>query len=281
MTCSPQDAQASPGRPLPPPADGDVVDMLLTRIISTGRAYFDTKENSSQKLGAPLKLGMPKDGRVEWVVQEDSRQSPHMVLDETGPGIKILHSSSPWYVDLATGEAGPVKLPFSRGTFAALMAAPRVSASDAPAIHKILEEKAQGLPLPQIDIVEEMRSERPQVKLSLKFEKFKNPRLVSDGKKSWLSTVTTRPLWFLTMALIQANLLTRGIATVGRTADVLSSVKETLILKNRSKTNLSLVRLRLLNQPSKPSCRQLNRVGQLAIMVKIFGSDLCKKWCLL
>jgi hypothetical protein len=175
--CSPQDSQISPGRPVPPSNDGEVLDLLLVRIVSTGRAYF------GDKLDLPLKLGLAKDGRVEWVVQEDSRQSPRVVLEQTSSAIKILQSSSPWYLDTATGEVGPIRFAYGRETFQALMAAPRLAANDALLIHKILSEKAQGLPLPQLDITEVQRSDQPIVRLNLKYEKFKNPRLVHDGSK--------------------------------------------------------------------------------------------------
>lgn len=175
--CAAEDAQSTPGRPLPPPVDGEVVDLLLKRIIASGRAYFDNTDMQ-------LKQGMPREGHVQWAVQSDWRQSPQVVLNDPNPNLQILYSSSPWYLDKSTGEAGPIALPYARETFKALMEAPRIAPKDAQIIYQILQDKQQDLPLPQLDVVEDVRAEKPTVRLMLKYDKFPHQQLVKAGSQT-------------------------------------------------------------------------------------------------
>jgi len=199
LACSSQGGQAVSGRPLPPPADGGVVDLLLNRIVATGRLYF------GEDMAKQLHLGDPREGLVKWVVQEDSRQILQVVLAQAcqADGLhnengrtKVLTGNSPWYVDIndegdKIGAIGPIKLPYDHETLRILLAAPRVAAKDAALMHEILSGKErafmQSLPLPSIDIEEEVRSAPPLVKINLKYEKFKQPKMVTkDGAQRFI-----------------------------------------------------------------------------------------------
>ncbi len=175
VACSSKDNKVSPGRPLLPPEDAEVMDLLLSRIIATGRAHWE------DNLACPLTKGPAEDGKIEWMLHKDVHQSPQVVLCQTAPALEILHGSSPWYIDVSSRQAGMISLPFSRDTVQALLSAPRIRPAEAASIQAKLKEISADLPLPQLKVKEEVRTNPPVPCLHLKFQKFKNRVLVSEG----------------------------------------------------------------------------------------------------
>jgi len=181
---SPKDYHISPSRPLLPPDDADVLNLLMTRIIRTGRAFWESQLNS------PLQLGPAVDGKIEWIVSQDARQSPQVVLNEPQinepqikvPQIKVFYGSSPWYINVTTGHAGTINLPFSTETYQALRDAPRLSPQEAAPIRQALEQLGDHLPLPQLEVAEEVRADPPVPCLHLKYQKYPNKVLTSAGR---------------------------------------------------------------------------------------------------
>lgn len=173
-TCCQNSSLIAPSHTMHAPSDGAVLDLLLKRMLATGRAFFG--EDNER----PLILGQPIAGSIEWVVQDDSRQLPQVVL-KCSEHIRIISSSSFWYYDNQSEELGPISLPFSNEICQLLLEAPRISAKNTAEIFELLSSKNQELPLPQLDIEEELRSIPPLVKLTLNFEKFQYKRLFSDG----------------------------------------------------------------------------------------------------
>jgi hypothetical protein len=165
---SPRDFLMSPGRPLLPPDDRDIFDLLMKRILSTGRACHKLPDGTSQ----PLKLGSPKQAKFEWVLHTDARQSTRIVPFEEG--LLVLPSVSPWYLDLKQSETGPLKLPYEFETQSAFLSAPRIAPGDVDQVRLALQEMDETLPLPQLDVVEEERRDPPVPCLELKYVKYRH-----------------------------------------------------------------------------------------------------------
>jgi superfamily II DNA or RNA helicase len=144
------------GRSPPPlPEDPDLVDLLLRRIIDTGRCRW-------QELASPpLRLGPPRRGRLAWQLGPDGRQTIDVELDHKSA--VTLPSASPWYVDPEERLAGPVMLDIARPLVGIALAAPPVTISQANALGALIARDLPdlALPAPRTDLVEEIRDDSP------------------------------------------------------------------------------------------------------------------------
>jgi superfamily II DNA or RNA helicase len=147
--------------PPPIPEDPDIVDLMMQRIIATGRCCW-------RKLASPpLSLGSPVPGRLAWRLGADGRQTIAVELaDEVAV---VLPAASPWYVDPRDNVAGPIVLDIPRPLVRVALSAPPVTLTQAAAIAGHLERDLPGLalPRPRADMVEEPRAERPVPTLTL------------------------------------------------------------------------------------------------------------------
>jgi superfamily II DNA or RNA helicase len=150
------------GRSPPPiPEDPDLVDLLLRRIVETGRCRW-------QDLAAPpLTTGPPRRGHLAWRLGPDGRQTIEIELAD-GPGI-TLPSASPWYVEPNEHLAGPVTLDIARPLVRIALAAPPLTTAQAAALGPLIERELPelALPRPRTDLIEEIREERPVPSLVL------------------------------------------------------------------------------------------------------------------
>lgn len=153
------------------PDDADVMDVILRKVIGSGRCFWT--DDLSQP---PLQMGLPKTAEVAWIVQKDGRQRTHLVIAQEG--VQALYCASPWYVDVANGEAGPLSLPLPAQTVEALCAAPPIGPADAAAIAEVLQKLAPqlSLPLPNLDAETEVRLKPPRTCLTLLSHRLKNKR---------------------------------------------------------------------------------------------------------
>ncbi len=144
------------GRSPPPlPEDPDLVDLLLHRIIATGRCRW-------QNLASPpLTLGPPRHGRLAWQLGPDGRQTIEIELND-GPAVP-LPCASPWYVDPEEYLAGPVALDIARPLIGIALSAPPVTIAQATALGGLIERDLPDLvlPRPRADLVEEIRDDPP------------------------------------------------------------------------------------------------------------------------
>ena len=150
------------GRSPPPlPEDPDLVDLLLRRIIDTGRCRW-------QNLASPpLTLGPPRRGRLAWRVGPDGRQTIEIELED-GSAVP-LPAAAPWYVDPEAHLAGPVALDIARPLVGIALSAPPVTTAQATALRALIERDLPDLVLPQprTDLVEEIRDDPPVPTLML------------------------------------------------------------------------------------------------------------------
>ncbi len=136
------------------PTDPAMMDLLLRRIVATGRCHW-------RDAALPLRQGGPRRGGFRWTLTSDGRQ--RLVITADGPDVEALPSSAPWYADVRSGEAGPLDLGHAPATIAALLNAPPLTPPEAAAMHARLtgELVHLGVPSPAPDVVEEIRTETP------------------------------------------------------------------------------------------------------------------------
>jgi superfamily II DNA or RNA helicase len=150
------------GRSPPPlPEDPDLLDLLLRRIIDTGRCRW-------QDLASPpLKLGPPRRGRLAWQLGSDGRQMIEIELDDRSA--VPLPAASPWYVHPEEYLAGPVALDVARPLVGIALSAPPVTIIQANALAALIARELPDLtlPRPRTDLIEEIRDDPPVPTLML------------------------------------------------------------------------------------------------------------------
>ncbi|RQS68169.1 helicase [Burkholderia sp. Bp8963] len=121
---------------------------ILEKLIATGRA-FAAPPASTMDSGAPRVLhgGSVRKGRIVWQGQTDARVRP--VLNTEPAAVTLITTTQPcWYVDLQTGEAGAIDVPWSADQLADFLSMPSITLDEAALVGNVLQEVAPDLPLP-------------------------------------------------------------------------------------------------------------------------------------
>lgn len=141
----------------------DTIDLLLERVLATGRCHWTSKD------GPLLQLGPERPGTVRWVLDRQGTQRP-IVVAETA-GLVPIPAASPWYVDPDAGLAGRLGFSWPRPALAALLQAPPIEPAQVPLVRAWLHDKLGDLPAPIADVVEEVRKLPPRPTLTLVSER--------------------------------------------------------------------------------------------------------------
>ncbi|MFO1048168.1 MAG: DEAD/DEAH box helicase [Geminicoccaceae bacterium] len=141
----------------PMPDDPDAVDLLLERVLATGRCHWQAKD------GPVLRRGIDRTGELAWRLTAEGAQLPVIVAD----GVEVLAAASPWYADPDAGVAGRLTFPWPRPVIAALLEAPPVEPAQAPLVREALATRLPAVPAPAADVVEELRRLPPRPVLTL------------------------------------------------------------------------------------------------------------------
>ena len=144
------------GRSPPPlPEDPDLIDLLLHRMVASGRCCWQDLAST------PLALGSPRHGRLAWRLGSDGRQTIDVELDD-GSAV-ALPSASPWYIDPVQHVVGRIALDVARPLVGIALSAPPVTIAQAAALGALIERDLPDLtlPPPRTDLVEEIREELP------------------------------------------------------------------------------------------------------------------------
>ena len=135
----------------PVPLPGHMLAGLLPALLRTRRTGLDTPLRPD---GPPvlqmhwLRLGEPRHATLAWQADAVGLQSP--VLSLQAQGCHIVACQPPWYLDAASGEAGPVEvagLPAAR--LAELLALQPLATLDASLVASTLSDVAPGVARPQ------------------------------------------------------------------------------------------------------------------------------------
>lgn len=135
-------AQRPRGRYLPYalPLAGRNAGALLEQFAACGRAHLGSLE------APPLQDGGPRPGVPEWRTTREGLRAPGLRL--TPAADCVLPVLPPWYVDSASGIAGPVALDAPAGQIVRLLALPALTPTEAELVADALHEIAPQLPAP-------------------------------------------------------------------------------------------------------------------------------------
>ncbi|ANQ83978.1 SWI/SNF family helicase [Azoarcus olearius] len=122
------------------PLAGRNAAALMERLVASGRAHLDTLESP------PLQVGEPRPGVPEWRTTREGLRAPGLRL--TPPADRVLPLSPPWYVERATGVAGPVTLELPAEQVVRLLALPPLTPTEAELVADTLHDVAPQLPAP-------------------------------------------------------------------------------------------------------------------------------------
>ncbi len=136
------------------------LDILLTRVIATGRARWRSIA------GVAMHAGDPREGRLEW--RDDAGKQRLVLLDSEGQQLQAVPSAPPNYFDTTSGAFGHLDLAMPPQLAAALLAAPAVPPEAANEVADALSElTAAEPPLPSTLSVEERDGGKPVAVLQL------------------------------------------------------------------------------------------------------------------
>ncbi len=121
---------------------------LLEKLIATGRTFASSGANA-QHAGqlCLLRGGAERRGQFTWQTLPDTRMRPAL---QTEPAATMLMTATEpcWYLDVQTGEAGPVQLAWPAADVADLLSMPAITLDEAPLVGNVLREVTPGVPLP-------------------------------------------------------------------------------------------------------------------------------------
>ncbi len=103
-----------------PPAEPDVLDVVMRRVVATGRCYHHSIKTE------PLTLGEEKVAKLGWRVEEDGVQTPAIIVDDDIARFFILPAMQPWYVDYKSRQVGPLTFEGSFGLAQRFLAGPKL-----------------------------------------------------------------------------------------------------------------------------------------------------------
>ena len=119
-------------------ADDDPVD-TLRRILATGRARWGSAEGTS------LAEGPERQGQITWITKPDASQQATLSLDEGLTGLRI---PLPWYVDVGSGNMGPVGLDLPLRIVMRLLNAPPIPPEAAAEVRTQLSRRPSSASMP-------------------------------------------------------------------------------------------------------------------------------------
>ncbi len=141
------------------PDSPDTVDLVLERVLATGRCHWERKDRPL------LRLGRERPGAIRWVLDGRGTQRPTVVTEERG--LVPYPAASPWYVEPEAGIAGRLGFTWPRPALAALLQAPPIEPAQVALVRERLAEQMDGLPAPAADVTEEVRRLPPRPTLIL------------------------------------------------------------------------------------------------------------------
>ena len=142
------------------PDDPEILDLVLRKIISTGRAFFQTKDNPPLKLAAERTVG------IGWHLRNDGSQAVGL---STHDHVEAVCCALPWFIDKSLWESGPLRFDLPKHLVDVLLKAPHVAPADAQAVSMHLKNLAGdvNIPLPQTSFKQKTVNDQPKVILRL------------------------------------------------------------------------------------------------------------------
>ncbi|HEY8312597.1 MAG TPA: SNF2-related protein [Candidatus Baltobacteraceae bacterium] len=125
---------------LTPAIDPELTEVLLRRLIPTGRCYWRSWGNP------PLQEGGARSARLTWTLDADGRQ--RAAYDDPSGKLVLIPASPPWYVDVETWTCGPVDFGIPGNVAAAVLRAPPLAREHVARLRRVLETELDGMNVP-------------------------------------------------------------------------------------------------------------------------------------
>ncbi|UCV11371.1 DEAD/DEAH box helicase [Dechloromonas denitrificans] len=122
---------------------------ILQRMVASHRLYPE------DDLGLPLQAGALRPASIGWQLDNQGFQRPYLKPEPSAE--MIIAVDPPWYLDLAEGEIGPLKVAGNPSVINRLFSLPPLSAKEAAQVAEALSELAPVLPPPGDDASARLR----------------------------------------------------------------------------------------------------------------------------
>lgn len=127
--------------------EGPDWDDLLEGALATGRIYFGKESSNASSAYRPLTAGPPEAVEAIWETLPDASVRP--VLRGGRPGLRLLATVPPRYLDIETAKIGPVESSVPSAVLAAWARGPVVRATSVPGlIERFSAVSGAALPTP-------------------------------------------------------------------------------------------------------------------------------------
>jgi superfamily II DNA or RNA helicase len=113
---------------------------LLRWLMATRRCYWEQAGR-----GPALRAGQPRKGTISWQADAAGVQECVITVEPPAP---VLPLSPPQYVDVKTGECGPIDCGLPKELAGALAQSPRISPETVPIVSDTLAQVANGYAVP-------------------------------------------------------------------------------------------------------------------------------------
>jgi superfamily II DNA or RNA helicase len=125
----------------------DFAEDIVRRIVATGHAHLE-------RIDAPvLTLGPTRPSRIDWMLADDGTQRPHLIFEDDE--MRLLSAAVPWYVNVRTGETGPLDASLPGSALLELLTAPPLKAAQAKRVRETFAHGMHGVAIPApLEIVE-------------------------------------------------------------------------------------------------------------------------------
>jgi hypothetical protein len=118
--------------------------LALASMLATGRLAI--MDQHGHKAGPLLRPGNPRPGNIQWQPYHENRLQAF--LQSTPPASAVIMVDPLWYVDRATGEAGPVEIPWEANRIIDYLSMPPITLTEVPLVAAVLKQIAPNLPMP-------------------------------------------------------------------------------------------------------------------------------------
>jgi superfamily II DNA or RNA helicase len=122
---------------------------IMQRMAASHRLYPE------DDLGLPLIIGTNRPASIGWQVDNQGLQRPYLKPEPAAD--KIITVEPPWYLDLTSGETGPLDITGNPAVIDRLFSLPPLSAQEALLVADALTELAPELPPPAEDASARLR----------------------------------------------------------------------------------------------------------------------------
>ena len=116
---------------------------IVPKLLATGRFFSGLslgKHAGHPEIGAALREGPPREGRIDWSPETRDRLRP--VLRASPNASAVLATEPRWYIDAETNEAGLIESPIPARQLADYLSMPSISLAEAPLVAAALREFA-------------------------------------------------------------------------------------------------------------------------------------------